>query len=80
MDIVAGVQASRINDQRANFPGLRGGGGGDSAGIGGGSTHQTTANSTMSNGKSPPVCLHTLISVTLTAADSLLDLNFVKIY
>jgi len=24
MDIVAGVQGSRINDQRANFPGLRG--------------------------------------------------------
>ena len=23
MDIVAGVQGSRINDQRANFPGLR---------------------------------------------------------
>ena len=59
MDIVAGVQASRINDQRANFPGLRGGGG-DSAGIGGGSAHQTTANSAMSNGKSLPVCLRTL--------------------
>ena len=75
MDIVAGVQASRINDQRANFPGLRGGGGGDSAGIVGGSAHQATANSTMSNGKCPHVCLHTLMSV-----DFLLGLNFVKIY
>ena len=26
MDMVAGVQGSRIDDQRANFPGLRGGG------------------------------------------------------